>query len=380
MKITNAFIRQRLTELIKEKQQQNSTAKRHSAKLFTIKKIFPKFLRAVIFHPFNPFYAVFMQYKASKSKRKDCIAVQPLYPFAVDFFDYFLQNEINFDSSLYYPLDDEAEIGSYIDNRLMSLIPGYESKKMTGTQSGILAKQRELSGKIMKEGDWFRLSLEGKDYYLPRNEFGEHTYIHHYGLGVVPESVKKHIEGKDFLDVGAYLGDTAIFLRQNYAPSCIYAYEPVSSNAEQLKSVIEKNKADNIVLVAKGLSSEKAVADIYIDADASSVASINTAVVASGRKKESIQITTIDDECRNKTIGLIKMDIEGAEFSAIKGGLETIKRDKPVLLISLYHTGKDFFEIPPLLKEAVPEYCFRFVDLEILNPFTEKVLVAYPSI
>ena len=87
---------------------------------------------------------------------------------------------------------------------------------------------------------------------------------------------------------------------------------------------------------------------------------------------------TIDKECKDRHIGLIKMDVEGVEYNVVKGGLETIKRDKPVLLISLYHTAKDFFEIPPLLKDIVPDYQFRFMNIDIVNPFSEKILVGYP--
>ena len=92
---------------------------------------------------------------------------------------------------------------------------------------------------------------------------------------------------------------------------------------------------------------------------------------------EKIEVTTIDTECKDKKVGLIKMDIEGFEYFAIKGGLETIKRDKPVLLISIYHTGKDFFEIPPMIKSCVSEYMFRYLDLMPSSPITEKILVGY---
>jgi hypothetical protein len=95
--------------------------------------------------------------------------------------------------------------------------------------------------------------------------------------------------------------------------------------------------------------------------------------------KEEIEITTIDAESIDKNIGLIKIDIEGFEYFAVKGGLATIKRDKPVLLISLYHTGKDFFEIPPMLKNAVPEYNLRFIDCQAFSAISEKMLVAYTN-
>jgi hypothetical protein len=45
-------------------------------------------------------------------------------------------------------------------------------------------------------------------------------------------------------------------------------------------------------------------------------------------------------------------------------------------MISLYHTG-DAFEIPKLLKSWVPEYEFRFLNLNRASATTEKILLAY---
>ena len=119
--------------------------------------------------------------------------------------------------------------------------------------------------------------------------------------------------------------------------------------------------------------------DIYIDPKKLSGSSINSSVSNSSTETKRIRISTVDNECKNKEIGLIKMDVEGAEYAVIKGALETIKRDKPIFLISIYHTGKDFFEIAPLLKQNVPDYLFRLINLELASPFTEKILVAYPK-
>ena len=48
------------------------------------------------------------------------------------------------------------------------------------------------------------------------------------------------------------------------------------------------------------------------------------------------------------------------------------------MIISAYHTGKDFFGIPPLRKELVPGYVLRFFDLEPVSPMLgEKMIVAY---
>ena len=95
--------------------------------------------------------------------------------------------------------------------------------------------------------------------------------------------------------------------------------------------------------------------------------------------REGSLITTIDNLVLRfslKNISLIKMDIEGFELLAVKGAKETIKKYKPALIICLYHKGQDFFESPEYLKNLVPEYKFRFVNLNPSSPIFERVLIA----
>lgn len=45
-----------------------------------------------------------------------------------------------------------------------------------------------------------------------------------------------------------------------------------------------------------------------------------------------VELTTIDDVVGDRKIGFLKLDIEGAEFAALKGGRATIERCQPTLL------------------------------------------------
>jgi hypothetical protein len=138
------------------------------------------------------------------------------------------------------------------------------------------------------------------------------------------------------------------------------------------------SKSDKIIAVKKGIGDQETSAKIAIDHyNAGANTLLTNLSIVDSPDKELIEITTIDKECQDKKVGLIKMDIEGFEYFAIKGGLETIKRDKPVLLISIYHTGKDFFEILPMIKSCVPEYQFRYLDLEPHNFITDKIVAGY---
>jgi FkbM family methyltransferase len=55
---------------------------------------------------------------------------------------------------------------------------------------------------------------------------------------------------------------------------------------------------------------------------------------------ESVPVTTLDiwrTAAGARRIDLIKMDIEGAELEALEGARETLRDDRPVLLIQAYH-------------------------------------------
>lgn len=70
-----------------------------------------------------------------------------------------------------------------------------------------------------------------------------------------------------------------------------------------------------------------------------------------------IRVDRIDNIFHHdEKITFLKMDIEGAELSALYGVEETIKRDKPVLAICVYHKREDLIVIPQYIKRLVPEY------------------------
>ena len=58
----------------------------------------------------------------------------------------------------------------------------------------------------------------------------------------------------------------------------------------------------------------------------------------------------------DENVTLIKMDIEGSEYEAILGAKRVIQKNKPRLAISIYHSGEDYYRLPLLVKELVPEY------------------------
>ena len=92
-----------------------------------------------------------------------------------------------------------------------------------------------------------------------------------------------------------------------------------------------------------------------------------------------VDVITMNKFCEERNVfpDFIKMDIEGAELSALKGGMSTIKKCRPQLAISIYRSSEDFINIPLYLKENLENYKFR---LGHYSPrLSETVLYAIPN-
>lgn len=71
------------------------------------------------------------------------------------------------------------------------------------------------------------------------------------------------------------------------------------------------------------------------------------------------------------------MDIEGAELHALRGGITTIQRDRPILAISLYHSPHDVVDIPVYLMDELEHYIFMVRHHSFVG--SETVLYAIPE-
>jgi FkbM family methyltransferase len=82
--------------------------------------------------------------------------------------------------------------------------------------------------------------------------------------------------------------------------------------------------------------------------------SVASGISANGNT--TVQALTLDDLLEGQKTGLIKMDVEGAEYDALLGARKTLVRDTPILAISAYHKASDLWNIPRLIKSIVPDY------------------------
>ena len=140
-----------------------------------------------------------------------------------------------------------------------------------------------------------------------------------------------------FVDAGGFTGDTTLQFIQKYPDySAVYLFEPEPHFLKKAEASLKNYR--NIVFIAKGLSDKKATVRF-------SSKGLASCIDKDGETE--IETDTLDNCISVETkIDFIKMDIEGEESAAISGAAATIKKNRPVLAVCVYHKPDDFWKIP----------------------------------
>jgi hypothetical protein len=146
------------------------------------------------------------------------------------------------------------------------------------------------------------------------------------------------------LDCGAFDGDTLKqAVEHGYEIEASVCFEPDKSNYSKLVAKTPKNENRLNLPLAVGDGTKT----LHFSAQSSS----GSQVISEGGS--TVQCVSIDEMLFDWNPNLIKMDIEGSEFSALVGAEETIKKFRPNLAISVYHKALDITQIPIWIKSTL---------------------------
>ena len=155
------------------------------------------------------------------------------------------------------------------------------------------------------------------------------------------------------LDIGAHTGTYSIAL----APHCkeVFAFEPQKNTYYALcGSVALSGLSDKITCVQMGLGSQDQVGvrTLNIVSPDGGGSTLHLGEHDRALWTETVQIHTLDSLMLDN-IGFVKMDIEGNEMDAIRGGIETLRRsDFPPILLEV-NTGASFERLRDFLRDIV---------------------------
>ena len=263
-------------------------------------------------------------------------------------------------SALISGLDNESRnTVSDIIHRMGMIADGNKSLQDVYTQreqEEFVRMNDEFSSKIVKLNDNLYYY---NGYYLPVNQFDSSVFFTRYGIDKL--TTLDSVRNKHIIDAGGYVGDTAL-LFSSYTDKNIHVFEASPSNMDIIRETIRLNHLDNIVPVSKALGEKSGTARFSLGERNS----CNSLVERPGYNYPDhieVPVVTLDDYVRENDleIGLIKVDIEGGEQLLLRGAVETIRTQHPILLISIYHSANDFFEIKPMIEKMCDKYTFRIV-------------------
>lgn len=235
---------------------------------------------------------------------------------------------------------------------------------------GLLGRPVLKPDELLAHGDEYYVMLTAGTYARSKifQFLREHNYPEEHILDWLDEASledkKQYFEfpelyrrGTAFIDGGCYDCEDSYRFAEwcGGAYSSIIAFEPDPGNYAECCQKVQNTPLPNFQLVNAGLSAQEGTA--VFDAQNSETSCIIPAEVDSNHRI-SIRTVAIDDIVGDRTVGFIKMDIEGAEFDALHGAKNTIVRDKPLLAICVYHLQGDTFAIMDYLHQLLPEYRF----------------------
>jgi len=259
-------------------------------------------------------------------------------------------NPEDFDE-IYNLLADEASKATfdwYVQYRTAFAFIGGETYELFPTEIARDVWDHMQKGLKHKSGGTFE--IEGFTVQANPFELVGSFIVQQYRYGTIVEPKL----GDIVFDIGAYVGDTALWFSKAVGPQGrVYAFEPEPNNFEKLKANLERNKVTNVIPLQLALSENEG--EMQIASGGGSSAITETADGA------SVEVTTVDkfvEANKLPRVDFIKMDVEGHELKVLAGARETIKTVKPSLALSAYHRGDDLIELPKFLLELDPNYKF----------------------
>ncbi|MCL2284587.1 MAG: FkbM family methyltransferase [Fibromonadales bacterium] len=181
---------------------------------------------------------------------------------------------------------------------------------------------------------------------------GDYSDICDSGEEYFLDDIFSYTDKEIFVDGGSYNGDDTIryFKKLGSKFKRAYCFEPDDSNYSNTRDALATTFGDGktVKLFKSGLSNKAGSMNFL------ALGTDGSRYVDEPGETKIVKLDDIVD--KEDTITFIKLDIEGAELSALEGMKNIIQRDKPKLAICIYHKLADLWEIPLYIKELVPEY------------------------
>ena len=167
------------------------------------------------------------------------------------------------------------------------------------------------------------------------------------------------------IDVGANIGFESLYFAKKYPGNLVFSYEPASFAHQCLSRSKEINRCENLKIFKMGVGDKGGQMQI----NAPTHNSYNKGLAAIDNNfdlddtfvKETIAIVTLDEHIKeNQRVSFIKIDVQGYEQNVLRGALDLIGKDRPVIIFEHY----DSYHSQPLEERKKIESLFSSMNYE----------------
>ncbi len=145
-------------------------------------------------------------------------------------------------------------------------------------------------------------------------------------------------------DVGANIGYYGLSIKKWKPGSEVFFFEPVPQTYKRLNNNILLNGMNGCHTFNFGLYNRECETEFYYDIVESGASSLSDLLERQTTEKIHVRMRKLDNVVEEEsascpsisTVDFLKCDVEGAELFVYQGGIETIKRNKPVILSEMY--------------------------------------------
>jgi len=175
-----------------------------------------------------------------------------------------------------------------------------------------------------------------------------------------------------FLDVGANQGEFTVFAAKRLVRGTVHAVEPMSGMRRLLEMNVRANGFTNVRVHPVALWRGEGRATLYTRPgrflDSCRHDGLGTLFRSEHRPAavEEVDVTTLDRWAETvdlERLDVVKLDVEGAELGVVQGGLATLERFRPVILLEANRDTADAagWQLEELFRLLEPWYTFEAI-------------------
>lgn len=145
-----------------------------------------------------------------------------------------------------------------------------------------------------------------------------------------------------FFDVGANIGVFTLLAAKRLDRGCVHAFEPSGAHLTKLRDNLNLNRFQNVIVNAYGLSNASGQRTLFFPLNTTPLHNTGMASLFTGQLRdytvEQVMVKRLDDYVMERAVSsvdVIKIDVEGSELDVLEGGVKTLAKYRPLVVMEV---------------------------------------------